>query len=270
MYKMVAIDMDDTLLTDELTITPGTVDAIVQAMEAGVIITLATGRMFPSALPFASQLGLNVPVITYQGAIVKNIAGDATMYERFVTPDISRRLIEIAHEKDLHLQVYQDDILYCAQENDKIQRYAKIAGVPYTIEEDLSRLCDRAFSKLLYYDEPEVIDRLADELREEFGDAAHITKSKPYFLEVMHPEANKGRALLHLAQTLGIKQSEIIGIGDSYNDLDLISEAGLGVAMGNAPDDVKRLADYVTYSNNEEGVRHVLEKFVLSEQRHSF
>lgn len=266
MYRMVAIDMDDTLLTDELTITPGTVEAIAQAMEAGVVVTLATGRMFPSALPFASQLGLNVPVITYQGAVVKNLAGDAIMYERFVEPHLSRRLIEIAREKGLHLQVYQDDVLYSAVDNEKIQRYARIAGVPYTIEKDLDRLCERAFIKLLYYEEPTVIDRLADELQEEFGDTAHITKSKPYFLEVMHPEANKGRAVLHLARTLGIAQSDIIGIGDSYNDLDLIREAGLGVAMGNAPDDIKRLADYVTSSNNEEGVRHVLEKFVLAKQ----
>ncbi|GEN34015.1 MULTISPECIES: Cof-type HAD-IIB family hydrolase [Aneurinibacillus] len=262
-YRMIAIDMDDTLLTDERTITPGTAEAIKQALDLGVVVTLATGRMFPSALPFASQLGLNVPLITYQGAVVKDMASESIMYERLVTPEISRRIIEIARAKNMHLQVYQDDILYSPEENDKIRQYAEIAGVPYTIEKDLYRLAERNFIKLLYFDEPEALDELARELRKEFGETAHITKSKPFFLEVMHPEANKGRAVLHLAETFGIDRSEIIGIGDSYNDLDLITVSGLGVAMGNAPDDIKQIADYVTLSNNEEGVRHVIETFIL-------
>jgi Cof subfamily protein (haloacid dehalogenase superfamily) len=263
MYRMIAIDMDDTLLTDERTITPGTIDAIKKAIDKGVIVTLATGRMFPSALPFASQLGLDVPLITYQGAIVKSMTGEPIMYDRYVTSEIARRIIDIAREKNMHLQVYQDDILYSPEDNEKIRSYSEISGVPYTIEEDLHRLAEHGFTKMLYYDEPEVIDKLEEELRKEFGDLAHITKSKPYFLEIMHPEANKGLAVLHLAETFGIDRSEIIGIGDSYNDLDLIEMAGLGVAMGNAPEDVKKIADYVTLSNNEEGVRHVIEKFVL-------
>ncbi|ERI03925.1 Cof-type HAD-IIB family hydrolase [Aneurinibacillus aneurinilyticus] len=266
MYRMIAIDMDDTLLTDDLTITPGTSDAIKQAIEAGVVVTLATGRMFPSALPFASQLELNVPLVTYQGAIVKDTKGETVMYERLVTPDISRRVIDIARTKNIHLQVYQDDILYSPEDNDKIRQYVKIAGVPYTVESDLHRLAERDCIKLLYFDEPKVLDELAEELRAEFGETAHITKSKPYFLEVMHPEANKGSAVLHFAKTLGIDRSEIIGIGDSYNDLDLIETAGLGVAMGNAPEAIKQIADYITFSNNEEGVRHVIEKFVLQKE----
>ncbi|WP_327860050.1 Cof-type HAD-IIB family hydrolase [Aneurinibacillus thermoaerophilus] len=266
---MIAIDMDDTLLTDTLTITPGTAEAIKKAIDVGVLVTLATGRMFPSALPFASQLGLNVPLITYQGAIVKDITGKNIMYERFVPSDISCRAIEIARQKNVHIQVYQDDILYSPEDNDKIRRYANVAGVPYTIEPDLYRLAKRDFIKLLYYDEPEALDALAKELNEEFGEAAYITKSKPYFLEVMHPEASKGQAILHLAKMFGIDRSKIIGIGDSYNDIDLIKVAGLGVAMGNAPEFIKQKADYVTRSNNEEGVRHVIEEFVLQKSTKS-
>jgi Cof subfamily protein (haloacid dehalogenase superfamily) len=263
LYRMIAIDLDDTLLTDERIITPGTVEAIKRAMETGVLVTVATGRMFPSALPFASQLGLNVPLITYQGAVIKDMKGENVMYERYVSPALSRRLLDIANKKNLHLQVYQDDILYSAADNEKLRQYAEFAGVPYTVEPDLYKLTERDFIKLLIFDEPDMLDDLAEELRAEFGDTAYITKSKPFFLEIMHPEASKGRAILHLAQTFGIDRSEIIGIGDSYNDLDLLEVAGLGVAMGNAPDEIKQKADYVTLSNNEEGVRHVIEKFVL-------
>ncbi|WP_047152877.1 Cof-type HAD-IIB family hydrolase [Aneurinibacillus tyrosinisolvens] len=267
MYRMIAIDLDDTLLTDDLTITPGTIKAIRQAMDAGVVVTVATGRMFPSAVPFASQLGINVPLITYQGALIKDIEGKETLYERLVSPEISRRLIELARRKNIHLQVYQDDTLYSAVDNDKIQEYAKFAGVPYKIEPDLEKLSERGFIKLLHFEDPEVLDVLAEELAQEFKEEAHITKSKSYFLEVMHPEANKGKAVLFLAERLGIEPAEIIGIGDSYNDLDLLEAAGLGVAMGNAPDAIKERADYVTLSNNEEGVRHVIEKFILNKNR---
>ncbi|WCK56214.1 Cof-type HAD-IIB family hydrolase [Aneurinibacillus sp. Ricciae_BoGa-3] len=263
MYKMIAIDLDDTLLNDDLMISPGTVKAIQEAVKQGVVVTIATGRMFPAARPFARQLGLNVPLITYQGALIKDMEEKHVMYERLVSPDISRRLIEIAREKNLHIQVYQDDILYTPSENDRIREYVTISKVPYTVEPNLERLADRGFTKVLFFEDPDYLETLQGELTKEFGARAHVTKSKAYFLEIMHPEANKGLALLHLAKQLNISQSEIIGIGDSYNDLDLLNCAGLGIAMGNAVDEVKEKADYVSLTNNNEGVRHVIQKFIL-------
>lgn len=264
MYKMIAIDLDGTLLTDELTVSPGTIEAIQKAVEAGAVVTIATGRMFPSAKPFARQLGLNVPLITYQGALIKDVQEKEVMYERLVPADIARRLIDITKEKDLHLQVYQDDILYVATENDYIREYVDAAKVPYTVEPDFSKLAGRGFSKALFIDTDEYIDSLQVELRQLFGAQAKFVKSKAGYLEVTHPEADKGIALLHLAQKLGIDRSEIIGIGDGYNDFELVMAAGLGVAMGNGVDELKEKADYITLSNNEDGIREVIEKFVLN------
>jgi Cof subfamily protein (haloacid dehalogenase superfamily) len=263
MYKMIAIDLDDTLLNDELMISPGTVEAIQEAVKKGVVVTIATGRMFPAARPFAKQLGLNVPLITYQGALIKDVEEKHVMYERLVPPDISLRLVEIAKEKNLHIQVYQDDILYTPSENDRIQEYVNMSKVPYTVEPNLERLTELGFTKVLFIDEPDYLETLQEELKKEFGERAHVTKSKAFFLEIMHPEANKGLALLHLAKQLNIAPSEVIGIGDSYNDLDLIESAGLGIAMGNAVDEVKERAGYVSLTNNDEGVRHVIEKFIF-------
>ncbi|WP_027414698.1 Cof-type HAD-IIB family hydrolase [Aneurinibacillus terranovensis] len=263
MYKMIAIDLDDTLLTDDLTVTPGTVEAIRKAVTQGVVVTIATGRMFPAAKPLAEQLGLNVPLITYQGALIKDIAEKEVIYERLVPPDIAHRLVEIAQEKNLHLQVYQNDILYTASDNDRIREYVNISKVPYTVKPDLAELADNGFTKALFFDDPEYLDDLQEELKPAFGQRAHVTKSKNYFLEILHPEATKGAALLYLANRLGIDRSEIIGIGDSYNDLELVTSAGFGVAMGNAVDELKEIAAYVSLSNNEEGVRHVIEKFIL-------
>ncbi|KMY54008.1 hydrolase [Bacillus sp. FJAT-27231] len=263
MYKMVAIDLDGTLLNDELVVSQGTIQAIQRAVEQGVVVTIATGRMFLSAKPFAKQLGLNVPLITYQGALIKDVEEKAVMYERLVPPHLAHDLINIAKKRNLHLQVYQDDVLYAASENDFIREYVEAAKVPYKVEPDLAKLASRGFQKALFIDAPEYIDELQAELRELFSGQANFLKSKSAYLEVTHPEADKGIALLHLAQELGIDRSEIIGIGDSYNDFDLVTTAGLGVAMGNAVQGLKDKADYISRSNNEEGVRHVIEKFIL-------
>lgn len=263
MYKMIAIDLDDTLLTDQLLISRGTIEAIQKAVDLGIVVTIATGRMFSSAKQIARNLGLNVPLITYQGALIKDVTGQNVMYERLIDPYIANQLIDLAKRENLHLQVYQDDMLYSSSENELLQQYSRDVKVPYIIEPDLTKLANRGFAKALFIDAPDYLDKLQEELRAIFGEDAHVTKSKPFYLEVTHPEANKGSALLHLAESMGIDQSEIIGIGDSYNDLDLIKAAGLGVAMGNGVKELKDQADYITFSNTEEGVRHVIEKFIF-------
>lgn len=264
MYKLIAIDLDGTLLTDDLKISPGTVQAIQKAVEMGTIVTIATGRMFSSAKQFAEQLAINVPLITYQGALIQDVGEQEVIYERLLAPEIAKKLVEICTERNLHLQVYQDDLLYGAVENDKLVSYAEGVKVPYTVEPNLLKLAEKGFTKALIIEEPEIVDALQEELKTLFGTRAHIAKSKAHFLELTHPEANKGLALLHLAKTLGIKQSEIIGIGDNHNDRELIETAGLGVAMGNAVPAMKEIADFVSLTNEEEGVKHVIEKFVLA------
>lgn len=260
---MIAIDLDGTLLTDELIISSDTVKGIQKAVALGTIVTIATGRMFPSAKIFAQQLGINVPLITYQGAIIKDIAEKEVIYERLVSPDVSQKLVEIAREKKIHLQVYQDDILYGDSANEKIISYAEGVKVPYTIEPDFVKLAKKGFTKALFIAEPGILDILQNELVTLFGEQAHIAKSKENFLEVTHPEANKGSALLYLAERLGIDRSEIIGIGDNHNDRELIMTAGLGIAMGNAVKELKDISDYISLTNNDEGVLHAIEKFVL-------
>jgi Cof subfamily protein (haloacid dehalogenase superfamily) len=263
MYKLIAIDLDGTLLTDELIITPGTVKAIQKAVELGTVVTIATGRMFPSAQRFARQLGINVPLITYQGAIIKDVDEKEVMYERLIPADIAQKLVEITNERKLHLQVYQDDILYGASENEKLIAYSEKSKVPYKVEPDLGKLAKRGFTKVLFIEESDDLEILQDELRALFGDRAHISKSAVNYLEVTDPEANKGSALLHLANILGIDRTEIIGIGDNHNDIELIKTAGLGVVMGNGVKELKEIADYVSFTNNEEGVLHAIEKFIL-------
>lgn len=264
MYKMIAIDMDDTLLTDDLSITEGTKAALEAAMAKGVVVTIATGRMFASAKQTADRLGLRVPLITYQGALVKHAADETVIYERYVPKDVVERVFDYAERHVIHLQAYYNDVLVAKEENEKLVAYSKLSNIPYEIEPDFAKLADKPFPKLLMIDDPDKLDRVWSDLQAIVGKQAHITKSKPNFLEIMHPEGTKGHALRFLAKHYGCDTSEIIAIGDSYNDREMIEAAGLGVAMENAVEPLKAIADYVTRSNNDEGVRHVIEKFVLS------
>lgn len=264
MYKLVAIDLDGTMLQDNLEIAQETIEAVQQASEKGAIVTIATGRMLTSAKQFAEQLKINAPIITYQGAIIHDLETEKVLYERTISPEISRQILQFAEEKNVHLQVYQDDKVYGKEENEILLTYAEKTKVPYYIEPDLYQLAARGLTKAIFIDEPSVLEGIVEELATLVGETTHITKSTQRFLELTHSEANKGHALTHLAKTLGIEQSQTIGIGDNFNDKELITTAGLGVAMGNAVNELKDLADFVTLSNNEHGVKHVLEKFILN------
>jgi Cof subfamily protein (haloacid dehalogenase superfamily) len=262
-YKMIAIDIDDTLLNDDMEVTPGTRESLAEAMRRGAIVTLATGLMFSSAKKVAGQLELNVPIITYQGALIKNLLDGKVLYERPVPEDVALEVVAYAEERGLHLQGYIDDRLYAREDNDKVKAYSELVGLPYEIETDFRGIAKRGSTKLLIIDDPAKLDEMIPELQRILGSRAHITKSKPNFLEILHPEATKGHALLHLASHYGIDRSELIAVGDSWNDREMIEVAGLGVAMANAVEPLKRVADHITLSNNEEGVRAVVERFVL-------
>lgn len=263
MYKLLAIDLDDTLLTDDLEITPATREALAEAAARGVTVTVATGRMFASAVKIARSLELNVPIITYQGALVKNSHDGKVLYERTVPPGAARRIYEYCRDRGLHLQAYVDDILYAREDNDKIKAYAELTGTSYVVEPDFDALIRRPQTKLLIIDEPDTLDRARAELAEMVGKETHITKSKARFLEFTHPEGTKGSALRFLAGHTGCSMSETIAIGDSWNDHDMVKAAGLGVAMGNAVEALKEIADFITSSNNEEGVKQVIDRFIL-------
>ncbi|SDE36870.1 hypothetical protein SAMN02799630_05270 [Paenibacillus sp. UNCCL117] len=263
MYKMLAIDIDDTLINDEKQVTEGTRLALEAALERDVVVTLATGRMYASARNLAAQLGLNVPLITYQGSLVKNSLDGTVLYERYVPLTAARAIFAYCATHKLHLQTYIDDQLYVQESNEKAEAYAALSGIPYLVRPDFATLAETPSLKLLLIDDPDKLDRVAAELRGMLGTEVHITKSKPHFLEIMHVEGTKGHALAHLAQHFGFKLDQVIAVGDSWNDHELLETAGLGVAMANAVDSLKAIADYVTLSNNEDGVKHVVDKFIL-------
>ncbi|RED54855.1 Cof-type HAD-IIB family hydrolase [Cohnella lupini] len=264
-YRLIAMDLDDTLLTDELTVSDKTRKAMTDAIALGAHLTIATGRMFDSAQKIARQVGLNVPIITYQGSLIKNLLDEEILYERSVPVDVAKQLYAYCQEHGLHLQSYISDKLYVSEDGDKIKGYAKQSNIPYTVVTDFGTIVSQENqTKLLIIDEPAKLDALLPELKSLFGSRVHLTKSKPNYLEFMHPEGTKGHALRFLAAHYGIPMDETIAMGDAMNDHEMVNAAGLGVAMANAVPALKEIADFITFSNNDDGVAHVLQKFVLN------
>jgi len=267
-YKLVAIDLDDTLLSDDLKISSQTIMAIQEAVKKGVTVTLATGRMYKSAVKYAKEIDLNVPIITYQGAYIKNIGDGEVLYERKLSYEASIDIISKLKERGKkNIQVYLDDELYADKENTYVFEYGRVTNVNYHVVDDLTTFIATSKIlplKILVVDEPTEIKQMLEEFYQIYSDEINITISKPHFLEFSHKEATKGQAIKYLADQLGISLEQVIAIGDSYNDLDMIKIAGLGVVMGNGYDEVKKYANYITKTNNDHGVFEVLNKFILN------
>lgn len=265
-YKLLAVDLDDTLLNSRLEISLGNREALRLAREAGVRVTLATGRMYRAALPYARQLELAGPLITYQGALVKDAGTGKTLFHRPVPLDLALEVMARVNHYGFHINTYLEDNLYVARPTPEGERYAALSGVPLEVVGDLSDFLRRQGqdpTKVLVIAGEEQLDNLAQELRPVFNHSLHITKSKPHFLEFSHPLANKGDALAAVAEGIGVNREQIIAVGDTYNDLEMIDYAGLGVAVANARAAVKSRAGFVTLSNDEDGVAAVIRKFIL-------
>jgi len=268
-YKMLATDLDDSLLDNNFKISAGDREAIARAIGTGVKVVLATGRMYRSALPYCRELQLDTPLITYQGAFVKIPGTGEVLYNRPVPLDTALELLEKLEPRGYHTNIYLDDQLLVDKITEESRIYQSISGIePTPVGNLVKYLSDqrREPTKILVVSSEENIDWLGKETKGYFGDSLYITESKPVFLEFMHPEATKGRALEAVASYYGIDSGDIIAVGDGYNDMDMILYAGLGVAVANAREDLKRRADFVTNSNTGGGLSRVIGKFIFGEE----
>lgn len=265
--KLVAVDLDDTLLDSGLQIAPSCLEAIRQVQKLGIKVTLATGRMYRSALPYARQIKADLPLITYQGALVKSSYSEEILYCRPVPEELAIQVMQYFKQAKVHFHTYLQDQLCLESLTEEGLAYANLAGVEPQLVSDLIEAVrqEQPLKIMAITDNERALLDMELELKSRYSKLLNITRSKPYFLEVMDQSANKGDALEVTARHFGIDRKEVLAVGDSYNDLAMIEWAGIGVAMGNARDVVKDAADYVTSSNEEDGVAEALHRFVLSQ-----
>lgn len=249
--KLVALDLDETLLNKSRAVSPRAKAAIAAARADGVAVTVATGRMYVSAAPYARQLEIDLPIITYNGALIKNSISGDVLYHRPLEPQTAAEVLAVCRDRGWYVQSYIDDVLYVAERNSHARYYEAIAGVKAVPMGGKLYSLPGAPTKLMVIAEDERLPDIQAVLAEHFGDGIYLAKSQSRFLEITHPTVNKGRALAFLAESLGIGREQVMAIGDSANDIDMLSYAGWGVAMGNAAAAVKAVADAVTETDRK-------------------
>lgn len=265
MIKAIISDIDGTLLNKNLEYTPRLAAAINAARERGVIFTLATGRMYVSAKTAVQGLPIEAPIICYNGAYIRDFNSPMVLSQHCVDTASANKILAVCEQRGWHVQYYIDDKLYCAKDNALIRKYAKLTGVEHTVLGKDFYNTTAAISKILLIEEHQDINAIRAELQQTQA-LVDFTSSKASFLEIVPQGVSKGEAIKKLGAYLGIDVADIMAVGDSYNDLEMLQTVGHGVAMANAEPEVKAAARYVTDSNNEDGLAKAIEKYVLDVQ----
>lgn len=269
-YKLIALDMDCTLLNDEKKVSPRNKEALKKAMEKGIKIVLATARVYPSARHYAKQLNFQTPIIACNGSLIKDEATGETLYKVAVPEDVNLRFIQLSREKGLHCQLFTYDSIYSEKLINAAYRYNKYNEymgekdkVNILIVDNMEDIAkkEEIFQMVLEDNDEKAMSYVRNSMCE--MDNATIIQSSSKNLEAVHKGVSKGAALKILSELYGIERESIIAMGDYENDITMIEYAGLGVAMGNASEGLKAKADYITGNHNDDGVAQVIEKFVL-------
>lgn len=263
-YKLMAVDIDGTLLNSQGVLTEETKKAIISGVERGLIFTISTGRPIQGVEYLNRMLNLDLPFITYNGAMVVMGKSKEILYEQRLSAENANRIMELGKEFGTTIIIWSDNKLFVTELNEKVQEYKGISNVEPIVVKDLHELLKTGVTKILWYDEIDKIEKYQSELGKYLSDSVNFHTSRPMFLEFVDKNASKAIAMERLGEHFGIKRSEMIAVGDGYNDLSMIEYAGLGVAMANSKDEIKEKADFVTLSNDEDGVAHVINKFILN------
>ncbi len=269
MYKAVFLDMDGTLLKSDHTISEETKQTIGRLTRQGIPVILVSARPFDGILPYVDQLGTShYPIVSLNGGYI--VSDGRPIFQAIIDAETTGALAR-------ELKLFKNTTAYYLQrewfaevDDEWIEHEQLIMDVPINIlpvEEMVKDWSIRATgpNKMMVMSDPGSISLIQAHLKPLFRDSLDIYPSKPTFLEIMNPEASKSKAVRFLIERMGLDRSEVIAIGDNYNDKEMIRFAGMGVAMGNAPDEIKEAADYVTDTNNNDGVRKALEKLVWGE-----
>ena len=264
-YKMIVLDLDDTLLKNDGTISRKTNKTLKKAQEDGVKVVLASGRPTFAIASVANALELEKYggyIISYNGARIIECKSRKELYAANITREEVQELYQMSQENEAYIQTYIGDNIIASQSNKFTDIEKQITGMEIIIPDDFSSYVQQEVVKVIVLQEPERLKELEKQWKPLVENKLYMTISKPFFLEFMNLEVDKGKSILRLGQMLGIDAEEIIAIGDSYNDITMIQAAGLGVAMGNAVETVKEIANYITEDNEHDGVAAVVEKFI--------
>jgi Cof subfamily protein (haloacid dehalogenase superfamily) len=263
MYRLLALDLDGTLLTPQKQITPRTFDLLCQVSRAGVQLVIATGQTSQVLRAVTAGLPLTAPQIIENGALVVDLARDLILHEQLIPGEFILPTLALLRAAGFHRAYHTHERVYVDRGTPRASTWYRPPLLPPVEIDDVAHLYPRRCIKLAGIGAAETLRDKRREFEAFFAGSLYVTQSSFDLLEFLHPGVSKGHALRTIAADLGIRPAEVVAVGDNHNDLGMLRFAGLGVAMGNAHQEVKAAADYVTASNSAEGVAALIEEVIL-------
>lgn len=264
MIKMLVLDIDGTIFRKDYTASDRVKRTLKALSDDGIKVVLCTGRMYAATKSIAEELGLTTPVISYQGGLVKNFYNDdTTLWEKTMDTTLGREVINDLKKRNVFFNLYINDVLMVEEDNHLIRQYVDARNIAYKVIGNCDNLDLTGLNKILAIDDDtQLIQDLQKEMAQKYDGKLYVVRSTPRFCEFSSLEATKGNAVRFLAQQYGFKQEEVMACGDQDNDIEMLRAAGVKVAMGNASDGLKEIADYVTETVDNDGVPCAVAKFI--------
>ncbi|HAL48847.1 MAG: Cof-type HAD-IIB family hydrolase [SAR202 cluster bacterium] len=261
-FRLVALDIDGTIRSDEHPISDRTREVIDRVREAGAAVTLATGRTFKSAVRQTAELNITTPIATFQGAQVSEPVSGDVLWHMPLTQPMTRTAIAALDGWDVQVMGYRGDAVFVSEMTDWSSGYGKRNGVEVNEVGDLAAYSANEMTRLVAKGDDDVIESLETALRSQFDSDLYVTRSLSYFCEILHPEGGKDKALDWLCGHLGIETRATLVFGNGYNDIPMLQWGGHSVAVGGAVPQALEAADVVAPPIEEEGVAQILEDFL--------
>ena len=265
-YKMLVVDMDDTLLTDDHKISIENKEMLLKAQELGVYVVLASGRPTSAMIAYAKELQCDVHnsfMISFNGSTITDLKDDKVLFEHALTKEQIHTLYDFSQENNTHIITYLDGKIISERNSEYIDVESTITGLELVIVPSFKEAVTTSAVKCLLLEEPTYLKGIEPILKTAMPDLS-VCMSKPFFLEAAPNGVDKAAAIQTLTKKLNIHQSEIIAVGNAGNDLSMVQYAGLGVWVANTDADLREFGDVIVASNNDHGVAEVVRRFILN------
>lgn len=267
-YEMIVLDLDGTLTNRDKVITPRTKAVLMEAQRQGKKVVLASGRPTYGVMPLAKELQLKEYdgyILAFNGGVIQNCRTDEVVFSSQLPMESNARIINLAKDQGVNILTYEKNRIITPDAScPYVEKEAFINKLEVKQIENFREYVDFSVPKFLMLDDGDYLALVEPKVKASLGKQFSVYRSEPHFLEILPKGIDKAQSLTRLLEQIGLQKEQMIACGDGYNDLSMIQFAGLGVAMENAVLPVRNAADYITLSNNHDGIAHVVEKFMLS------
>jgi Cof subfamily protein (haloacid dehalogenase superfamily) len=262
--KLLLLDLDDTLLNSKGELSDKIIKTVHRVRDKGIIVAIASGRMHVSLLPYIELLNTHGPVISYNGALIKDSTTNKTISCNPIPLSLAKEVLKFAKHNEVYCQYYDTDNYYFDKHSDLSNKYASSTGVRgIDVGDNLHTKIVQAPPKILIINKDENTDELLKKAQNRFGKELEVTRSKPMYIEIMSYNTNKGAALKSMCEYFDIPLSETMAIGDGQNDIQMIKKAGVGVAVATGNELLKKEADVICDGPDDNGPARIIEEYLL-------